>query len=504
MSRPGFVHEVNDRTPHLAVHHGNGVVRQSFPVGTTVVYAAEPADPRGALRPWVRAALAEPLDDAPLAERLQPGMRLTIAFGDTASAVPPARLPDARSQVVEEVLAAAAAAGVDDVALVCARGLQRRLTEAELINAVGVRAYESFASLGLITQHDAEAEDLVEVAGARVNARVAESDLVVTVQATDDRSRTGAALLTELTGAADLAAVRGHGTEPGAADGLADRLAEALPVFAVEVALDTHPFAPELDFLATREWEWGLRDQAIVKGLRTTQRLLPERARATVMQRAHTEATALTVNAGRPDAVGAASATALLERHRVGVTGQVRTLVTGLPHVSPYGVGAWLNPLLSAHLALHDAYGSHTGTPLVADRGAMIIFGGMEPRFHRHHIAAADFFTEVLANGADDDAVAAAEERFAGDEWYRHLYRHSEAHHPRQAFHLWYATAAARQRLSDVIWVNGDRETCAAMGFRAATTLADALEMVESSDGLGYLHNPPLAVVDVPSEGSTP
>lgn len=504
MARPGFVHEVNDRTPPLAVHHGTGVVRQSFPVGTSVVYAAEPAEPRGALRPAARAALTEPLEDAPLADRLRPGMRLTIAFGDTAGAVPPMRLPDVRGQLVEEVLTVAAAAGVDDVALVCARGLQRRLTEAELVDLLGVRVFESFAPLGLVSQHDAEADDLVEVAGARVNARVAGSDLVVTVQATDDRSRTGAALLTELTGAADLATVRGHEADPGAEAALADRLAAALPVFAVEVALDTHPFAPELGFLATREWEWKLRDQGIVTGLRTSQRLLPDRARATMMQRAHTEATVLAVNAGGPGPVGAASAAALLEQHRVGVPEQVRTLVTGLPHVSPYGVGGWLNPLLSTHLALHDAYGSHTGTPLVADGGALIVFGSLEPRFHRHHIATADFFTDVLADGTGDAHVAAAEQRFADDEWYRHLYRHSEAHHARQPFQLWYATAEARRRLSDIIWVGGDRQMCAAMGFRAASTLADALEMVGSSDGLGYLHSPPLAVVDLPGAESTP
>src|SRR5699024_690873 len=314
--------DVNMTTTAARLWHGPDLSTRSMtahrPSPSTTAPAWAGSRSRGAPARWIR-----PGPPRPAAARgraaVRPGMRLTIAFGDTASAVPPMRLPDVRGQVVEEVLTVAADAGVDDVAMVCARGLQRRLTEAELVDLLGVRVFESFAPLGLISQHDTEADDLVELAGARVNARVAGSDLVVTVQATDDRTRTGAALLTELTGAADLAAVRGPDADPGAEAALADRLTGALPVFAVEVALDTHPFAPELGFLATREWEWRLRDHAVVTGLRTSQRLLPDRARATVMQRAQTAATVLAVNAGRPGPVGAAGAAAMLAQHRVGV-----------------------------------------------------------------------------------------------------------------------------------------------------------------------------------------
>lgn len=492
------MHETNERTPDLAVHTGSGVLTQRFPVGTTVVYAAEPTVPSLAVRPALREALAQPLDGAPLAERLQAGMSLTIVFGDTTAAVPTVSGTDPRGQAVEEVLTLAAAAGVDDVALICARGLQRRLSDDELLAALGRRVHESFAPLGQISQHDAEAEDLVTVDGIAVNRRVAESDLVVTVQATDARNRTGAHLLVELASVADLAAVRGAGRAETAEVELGERLAAALPVFAVEVALDTHPFAPQLGFLSRREWEWGPKEKLTARGLRQADRVLPVRARARLMQQAETEAAALTVSAGSPLEVGRHTADTLLARQRVIVGHRVNTLVTGLPHVSPYGVGAWLNPLLAAHLALAEADRSHTGTPLLNDGGSLIVFGGAEPRYHHHHSATADFVTEVLSGEGSD--LATAEQRFAADDWYRHLYRHGQAHHALQPFHLWYETAPARERLSSIIWVGGDRATCAAMGFRAATTLADALEMVDDRDSLGYLHNPPLPIVDLAGE----
>ncbi|MDN5725724.1 MAG: nickel-dependent lactate racemase, partial [Propionibacteriales bacterium] len=144
MARPGFVHEVNERTPDLVVHQGTGFRRQQFPLGTRVLYAPEPGDAVRAMRPAVRAALTAPTDGAPLVDRLRPGMRLAIAVSDISSVVPPMGTPDVRGVVIEEVLELAAAAGVDDVEILIARGLNRRLTERELKAVLGERVHESF------------------------------------------------------------------------------------------------------------------------------------------------------------------------------------------------------------------------------------------------------------------------------------------------------------------------------------------------------------------------
>jgi len=61
--------------------------------------------------------------------------------------------------------------------------------------------------------------------------------------------------------------------------------------------------------------------------------------------------------------------------------------------------------------------------------------------------------------------------------------------------------AHAMEHLGQVIVVGGDRRTTARMGFRAASTLDDALEMarekVGSSPSITYLHAPPLTMADV-------
>ena len=60
MPRPGFVLEVDERTPPLLVHEGEGFRMQKFPLGTRVIYPPdslpgvrrpERADPPRAAQP---------------------------------------------------------------------------------------------------------------------------------------------------------------------------------------------------------------------------------------------------------------------------------------------------------------------------------------------------------------------------------------------------------------------------------------------------------------------
>ena len=96
--------------------------------------------------------------------------------------------PDIRQLVIEQVLDLAAEAGVDDVELIVALALHRRMTEPELRHAVGDRVYDAFAPNGLLTQHDAEDPDNLVHLGktdhgedVEINKRAAESDLLVYV-----------------------------------------------------------------------------------------------------------------------------------------------------------------------------------------------------------------------------------------------------------------------------------------------------------------------------------
>ncbi|MDQ1395180.1 MAG: lactate racemase, partial [Acidimicrobiaceae bacterium] len=186
MPRPGFVLEVDRSTPPTLFWHGEGFRLERLPVGSRVIYAPEPIaaldDPDAAIR-W---ALLNPRGDSePLPALLRPGMKLTIAFDDVSLPLPPMRGPDVRQMVIEAVLDMAAEAGVDDVVLIAALALHRRMHDFELRHALGNRVYDAFEPHGLLWQHDAEDPDgMVELGSTdegelvEINKRAAESDLL--------------------------------------------------------------------------------------------------------------------------------------------------------------------------------------------------------------------------------------------------------------------------------------------------------------------------------------
>src|SRR3546814_19146729 len=96
-------------------------------------------------------------------------MKLTIAFDDISLPLPPMRKPDVRQRVIEAVLDVAAAAGVDDLHLIAALALHRRMTEAELRHAVGDRVYDAFAPSGNLYNHDAADPEHIGRACGREN-----------------------------------------------------------------------------------------------------------------------------------------------------------------------------------------------------------------------------------------------------------------------------------------------------------------------------------------------
>jgi lactate racemase len=140
---------------------------------------------------------------------------------------------------------------------------------------------------------------------------------------------------------------------------------------------------------------------------------------------------------------------------------------------------------------------------VVRPGGALILYHPLQAEFSPlHHPSYVDFFTDVLTVTTNPEQISADyEEKFANDSWYVHLYRTSQAFHGVHPIYLWYRIAAAQRHCSDIVWVGADRESAARLGFRAASTLADALEMVASTVGrtpsISFLHTPPQVLVDV-------
>src|SRR6185369_3092981 len=133
--REACVVEVHENSPPTLFHSGESFRLERLPVGSRVVYPPPPLQGLADVEAAIATALDSPLGLDPLDALLRPGMKLTIAFDDISLPLPPMRRPDIRQRVIEAVLDLAAAAGVDDVHLIAALALHRRMTERELRHA---------------------------------------------------------------------------------------------------------------------------------------------------------------------------------------------------------------------------------------------------------------------------------------------------------------------------------------------------------------------------------
>ena len=288
MPRPGFVLDVDRSTPPTLFWRGEGFSLEKLPADRSrVIYAPEPLPALDDIDGAIRHALLNPSTTTRCRTLLFPGMKLTIAFDDISLPLPKMRRPDVRQRVIEAVLDLAAEAGVDDVHLIAALALHRRMTEAELRHALGDRVYDAFAPRGLLYQHDAEDPDQLAYLGqtsqgeeVEINKRAAESDLLVYVNinlvAMDGGWKSTAVGLASYRSLRHHHNPRDDGGEPQLHGPAPQRAAQAqrggwarcwstagVKVFQIETTLNTDTFPSPFDFLSKREWEWTARDRGL-------------------------------------------------------------------------------------------------------------------------------------------------------------------------------------------------------------------------------------------------
>ena len=114
-------------------------------------------------------------------------MKLTIAIDDISLPLPPMTTPDIRQRIIEHVVELAARKGVEDVKLIVANALHRRMTADEIKRMVGERVFRSFWPDDLANFDAEDRDELTEIGVTEQNEvveiskRAAESDLIVYV-----------------------------------------------------------------------------------------------------------------------------------------------------------------------------------------------------------------------------------------------------------------------------------------------------------------------------------
>jgi hypothetical protein len=276
-------------------------------------------------------------------------------------------------------------------------------------------------------------------------------------------------------------------------------------IFQIETTLNNDTFGTSgpLAVLQKREWEWTARDRASFVAMRAGLDRLPLKARRRIFQSWQAPYGVTSVQAGEVEAVHDATTGNVFRQQLVEVEGQTDVLTMGLPYICPYNVNSVMNPILVMCLGLGYFFNMYRGRPLVREGGVVIMSHPTPWEFHPvHHPSYIDFFEQVLADTTDPAEIEARyEKQYAEDEWYRHLYRTSYAYHGVHPFYMWYWGCHGLAHAGKVIIVGGEPRSVRRLGFAAASTLQDALEMAGDVVGrdasITHLHNPPLVMADV-------
>jgi hypothetical protein len=528
MPRPGFVLEVDRSTPPLLFWRGENFSLEKLPAGRSrVIYPPEPLKALDDIDGAIRHALLNPHGQDPLPAQLFPGMKLTIAFDDVSLPLPKMRRPDTRQRVIEAVLDMAAEAGVDDVHIIAALGLHRRMHEYELRHALGDRIYDAFHPRGMLYQHDAEDPDNLAVIGTtdhgeilEINKRAADSDLIVYVNINSVPMDGGWKSIT--TGLASYRCLSVHHNgetlqntrslmghrKHSALHTSIWRLGEVLrtsgpKLFQIETTLNTDMFPAPFDFINKREWEWTGRDRATYLATTTALSRMPSRMARKMFHNIEAPHQMTSVQAGDTELVHEITLEHVYRQQLVPVEGQTDILTLGIPFVCPYNPDGIMNPILVMCMGLGYLFNMYRNRPLVRQGGVIIMTHPTYREFHPvHHPSYIDFFEQVLPDTTDPVEMGRKwEKQYAEDEWYRHLYRTGNAYHGVHPFYAWYWGAHGQQHAGKIIIVGGDAPTVRRLGFTPASTMDDAFEIasdvVGRSPTITHLHVPALLVADV-------
>ncbi len=524
MSRPGAVVEVDRNTPPTLFHFGEGVRLERLPLGSRILYPPDPIEPLQHPERAIRRALSRPLEDDPLKALLRPGMKLTIAFDDLSLPLPPMAQPDVRQLVLEEVIDMAAEAGVEDLHLIAANSLHRRMNEDELRHIVGDRVFTTFYP-DCLYNHDAEDPEgnvyvgkTAEGEEVTLNRRAAESDLVVYVNLTLVPMDGGHKSLA--TGLGSYRSVRPHhnvrtllGSRSYMSPGdsalhhscirQGQLIEDYVRVFHIETTVNNRPFPSMVGFMQKREFDWTPTDQATYLAVKQFSDLAPPQLKRSVFHAMRAPYGMTSVQSGQVEAVHEQTLKAVNRQLLVEVEGQTDIVTMGVPYLCPYNVNAPMNPVLVACMGLGYMFNFYRGKPVVRQGGVAILTHPCRYEFVSvQHPSYIDFYDEVLSESTDPALVEERwEQRFAEDAWYRQLYRKSYAYHGVHPFYAWYWAAHAMEHLGDVIIVGGERDAVHRLGFKCASTLEDAFEMAEQTVGrypsVTHLRMPPVLLADV-------
>jgi lactate racemase len=513
-----------DSAPRI-MPFGEDFIINDIPIGTRVIYPNPPIKGLPNREAAIRYAVNHPIDMDPLYALLEPGMKVSIAIDDISLPLPPMQTPDMRQTMLEVVLDMCAANGVDDIHIIIANSLHRKMTAWEMKRMVGTTIFDEFYP-DRYYNHDAEDDDGLVTLGhtrhnepLRVNRRCFESDL--TIYCNINLVPMDGGHKSVAVGLCDYESLRAHHEpqtirdshsymDPPASElnhkviRLGKLVDEQMKVFHIETALNNKMFADGYDILTRNEDEFSFADRMKWEAMKRTFSKMPRVARRKLLHAIPAQYELIGCYAGSTEPVHDKILELNYRQYEIPVKGQCDIMITGIPDISPYNVYSALNPLLVQVMALGYHFNMYRNKPLLRKGGTLILthpcFDEFDHNFHPSYI---EFFHRLLPESRDAFFLREKYEReFASNPAYVEMYRRGNAYHGAHPFFMWYWGENGSQHVGQVIAAGAENAHVPnILGWDRADNLTEAIAMARSTQGrnaeITMLHQPIIGLCNV-------
>ena len=513
-------------------YSGNALVAAELPESSTVYYPPPilPGIARDEIPDALQRAVENPLGMEPLSELVKLGSKVTIAFDDNCQPFPPMRRPDIRQVMIERLLELLYSYGVRkrDITLRCAIALHRKMQVAELEHMLGPRIMAEFHPHQLANFDAEDRADIIDLGATphgepvQTSRAIVDSDLVIYVDTIQIPLNGGHKSVAVGFGTYDSIAPHHnpemtrespHVMQPEGScmhdsiTRISRQLQRHCRIMVIEAAMNGATYPAHLRHLAKPPERRGRIERVVRAATPTSMKPLPERLRAGIFRSIKSEYAPLAINAGAIDPVHARTIEAIRPQLEVMAPRQHDTLVFGLPDLSPYSVGARVNPVLVVSDVLGYVFNWFWNKPFIKPGGVVIILNPVFEVFHeRYHVAYRRFYDEVLRETRDPFEMRDRfQEKFARDPDLVDAYRNRFAHHGFHPFTVWYWATYPLQYLSDTILVGPpDDRAAKRLGVSWAPSLDHALAIAREKTGgddVAALTIPPFMYLSVDGKG---
>lgn len=494
--------------PRVALLAGSRIPVVTLPDDAVLLAPPPPVPPLADVEAAVREALRYPIAGPSLAEAAMGARRATIVVEPPLLPLPGAPF-DPRRDALAATIDALAEAGVppEGHTLLVAGGLEQRPGRRDLEELLRPARARSFR--GRVVVHDCEADDLVRVGESegvalRCHPALVETDIVLTVGASETVLHGGPSALVAACGAGTVRAARAESllearTAAGWRVGTALEAAilTRAPVVGVCLVLDLPRISGRHRGYPHDE---RAREAAARSPLRRLVGLAPAAVRHSALQSLGRELHAVAVLAGRPSAAQAEALVRGTSLRGIAIDRPFDTVVVPLPWKGVHRPRAPLDPIgamsVGLGLALRLWRGAH---PLVSG-GTVVLLHPLRRGGHAAIPGPTRALLAALRDGPSAARIGEAEAVAARDRGALADYRAGRAAHPRLPFADWEACAPTLERAGRVIAAGcRDASAARAVGAVPSHSVAVALEMARgvAGDGarLGVLLAPPYAPV---------